>query len=178
MASAMDTANYFLATLGNDPESDITHLKLQKLVCYAQAMNLGLYGRPIFAEDIEAWQHGPVVPSLYKEFQRHGRSVIPGAPFSRSDVRALFEPEQWLSLEMVEGFHGNLSAADLRFGSHIDFPGRFGSKQIIRKTALEKKFRGHPFIQKLLNNPHNGLYDPEKDGQTCGMKELFDALQV
>ncbi len=43
----------------------ITQLKLQKLMYIAQGIHLALYDAPLFKEEIEAWQHGPVVRELY-----------------------------------------------------------------------------------------------------------------
>lgn len=54
----------------------ITHLKLQKLLYYAQGISLGLYSRPLFSENIEAWQHGPVVREVYGNFSKFGRNNI------------------------------------------------------------------------------------------------------
>ena len=54
----------------------ITHLKLQKLLYYAQGICLGLYGKPLFFEKIEAWQHGPVVKEVYNHFCVYGRNNI------------------------------------------------------------------------------------------------------
>lgn len=65
MFSADAVANEFLRNhLG-----EIDPMKLQKLVYYAHAWHLALYGTPLIRDDIEAWPHGPVVPSLYAEFK-------------------------------------------------------------------------------------------------------------
>lgn len=54
----------------------ITHLKLQKLLYYAQGISLGMFGKPLFEENIEAWQHGPVVREVYSCFCSFGRNNI------------------------------------------------------------------------------------------------------
>jgi uncharacterized phage-associated protein len=46
---------------------DITNLKLQKLLYYCQAWSLVFTGQALFAERIEAWVHGPVVPSIFRK---------------------------------------------------------------------------------------------------------------
>lgn len=46
----------------------ISPLKLQKLLYYCQAWHLAVFGKPIFDERIEAWAHGPVIPSQYGRF--------------------------------------------------------------------------------------------------------------
>lgn len=54
----------------------ITHLKLQKLLYYAQGISLGMFQKPIFKENIEAWQHGPVVREVYSIYNTFGRKNI------------------------------------------------------------------------------------------------------
>ena len=47
----------------------ISNLKLQKMLYYQQGFHLAYFGTPLFDEDIVAWQYGPVVPSVYKEYK-------------------------------------------------------------------------------------------------------------
>jgi len=49
----------------------LTNLKLQKLLYYAQAWYLVVYGKPLFSEDFQAWVHGPVLPSQYQRFRSY-----------------------------------------------------------------------------------------------------------
>lgn len=67
--SVFDVANYFLAIEKNKLQEQITHLKLQKLVYYAQGASLAFYKRRLFSEEIQAWLHGPVCPKLYECFK-------------------------------------------------------------------------------------------------------------
>lgn len=50
-------------------ETGLDKLKLQKLLYYAQAWNLVFNKKILFDEEIEAWVHGPVVPSIYYLFK-------------------------------------------------------------------------------------------------------------
>lgn len=68
-------ANYFLDRAA-DEGRDITPLKLIKLVYIAYGWVLALLGAKLFSEQIEAWRHGPVVPSLYHEFKHFGKDPI------------------------------------------------------------------------------------------------------
>jgi uncharacterized phage-associated protein len=54
----------------------IPHLKLQKLIYFAQAAHLAINDEELFDEQIEAWPLGPVVRSVYDVFQDHGRDII------------------------------------------------------------------------------------------------------
>ena len=54
----------------------MTHMKLQKLLYYAQAYYIAMTGNPLFRNPIFAWQHGPVVPDIYHSFCHFGNSLI------------------------------------------------------------------------------------------------------
>lgn len=73
--SALDVAKYFLNTANNDGDL-ISHLKLQKLLYYAQAWYLVNYSTPLFREPIEAWELGPVIKSVYSEFKKFKSAPI------------------------------------------------------------------------------------------------------
>lgn len=68
-------ANYFLdrAAVEGRP---LTPIKLIKLVYIAYGWVLALLNRRLFGERIEAWKHGPVIPSLYHEFKHFGKAPI------------------------------------------------------------------------------------------------------
>ena len=53
----------------------LSPMKLQKLCYYAQGYSLA-EGKELFPEDFQAWQHGPVVPELYQQYQHfHWRQI-------------------------------------------------------------------------------------------------------
>lgn len=54
----------------------LTHLKLQKLLYFAQGIHLALENRPLFPEKIMAWKHGPVVPEVYQKLKIFGRGAV------------------------------------------------------------------------------------------------------
>ncbi|MDN6428433.1 MAG: DUF4065 domain-containing protein [Propionibacterium sp.] len=75
MHRANDIANWFLAWAdANDAE--ISNLKMQKLLYYAQGHSLRESGSLLFQDQIQAWAHGPVVPSLYHRFKAYGKLPI------------------------------------------------------------------------------------------------------
>ena len=68
-------ANFFLG-LAEAENIPLTPMKLQKLVYYAHGLHLGLTGQPLLNEAIRAWNFGPVIMSLYKEFADFGAEPI------------------------------------------------------------------------------------------------------
>ena len=68
-------ANFFLEK-GKEENVEITAMKLQKIVYIAYGWTLALLNTKLFDEPIEAWQHGPVIPSLFHEFKHFGKHNI------------------------------------------------------------------------------------------------------
>lgn len=119
MANVHDIARCFLF-LDNENEGDgISNLKLQKLVYYAQGFFTAIFNKPLFTNHIEAWAHGPVVPTLYHAYKEHGSNRIP-VP-QDFDKGALADNELELVEEVFEVF-GQFSAWKLRNMTHEEAP--------------------------------------------------------
>lgn len=117
MASVFDVAKMFISL---SDEDGISNLKLQKLVYYAQGFCLALYDQPLFENNIEAWAHGPVSPSLYHEYKSYGKEPITLANNFNPDG-LLSDLEVELIEEVYEVF-GQFSAWKLRNMTHEESP--------------------------------------------------------
>lgn len=134
-----DVAKYFLAQMDEDAGDLISNLKLQKLVYYAQGFHLALYGKPLFAEPIEAWTHGPVAPDLYHIYKNYGSNPIPvptDIDFSKYDVQT-----QEL-LDDIYRVYGQFSAWKLRNMTHSEEPWKeaYEGNGIITHQAMKQYF--------------------------------------
>ncbi|MEE2058276.1 Panacea domain-containing protein [Rhodococcus artemisiae] len=117
--SASTIAKWFVAWA--DDEDALTNMKLQKLLYYAQGHHLARYGRPLFDDEIQAWSHGPVVPSVYRQFKRFGAAPLElrdEDAFSWDDV----DSETADYLGQVWNSYGGFTAARLRNMSHDEGP--------------------------------------------------------
>lgn len=123
MYPASEIANYFIWRANTDEEfgENITNLKLQKLVYYAQGFHLAWYGTPLFSEPIERWAHGPVVRPLYFEYQGYRAKPIPTP--EAFDPSSIDEQTREL-LEEVYAVYGQYSAWGLRNLTHEEPPWR------------------------------------------------------
>ncbi len=54
----------------------ITNMRLHKILYYMQGFYLADNGRPLFREKMYAWQYGPVVYQVYKEFKEFGSKPL------------------------------------------------------------------------------------------------------
>lgn len=68
-------ANEFIV-LAAERGIPLTPLKLQKLVYFAHGWCLALTDKPLISNPVEAWQYGPVIPSIYHEFKSCGNNPI------------------------------------------------------------------------------------------------------
>lgn len=74
---AKAVASYFIGESSKLGENnDLTNLKLQKILYYAQLESISQRGVPLFNDDIEAWQYGPVVRDVYEWLRECGRYPI------------------------------------------------------------------------------------------------------
>ena len=143
--TALDIAKWFINATDRESGDAITHLKVQKLVYYAQGWALAYFDTPLFAEDLEAWAHGPVAPSVYRHFRETRFQAIPEQPITRrivGDVEAL--------LESVNEKYGIYTAKRLEGMTHSEDPWRKArgdvasearSSNIIAKEDMKTFFR-------------------------------------
>ncbi len=67
--NVFSVADYFIRNIGK--KSRVDNLKLNKLVYIAFGFSISKQNIPLFDEEIQAWQYGPVIPVLYHHFKSH-----------------------------------------------------------------------------------------------------------
>lgn len=60
---------------------DVSPMKIQKLIYFVFRDFLQKHGKKLFSEEFETWKYGPVLPSVYYEFNSFGPRPI--TKFSR-----------------------------------------------------------------------------------------------
>ena len=118
--SGIQVANELLEL---DPSLD--HMKLQKLMYYANGWWLALRGEPLISERPQVWRYGPVFRQIYSIFSRFGHYAIGGLvkanPFANEPERvpAGIERENVRSfLQWILNEHGYKSAIALSDETH------------------------------------------------------------
>ena len=112
MASAHDVAAYVLGKAG-----EMTTMKLQKLVYYSQAWSLVWDEQPLFAEPIQAWANGPVIPALYQVHK--GQFRIASWPKGQPEKLTATQRE---TVDAVLAFYGPKSSQWLSDLTHREAP--------------------------------------------------------
>lgn len=72
---ALDIARYVIK-YSNNRDYGVSNLKLQKILYFIQVYFLIQTDSPCFKEPIEAWDFGPVVPDVYKQYKAYGGTDI------------------------------------------------------------------------------------------------------
>lgn len=138
--SVIAVAEYFVRFFEKKMDN-ITHLKLQKLLYYAQGIALGRYNRRLFNESFLAWKHGPVVRAIYDKYKIVHESPISAdkdvdiSPIEKNDI-AVSVLKETISL------YGIYSAWALRNKTHNEAPwAETEQSSVIEDEKLIKYFR-------------------------------------
>lgn len=113
MAKASSVANRIIEQCHKKHNGDINLTKLQKLAYYVQGWHLAVFGDTAFNDEIEAWQYGPVVPSLYHRFKYlSGVSIPEEHQYANANYEDL-TPEQIHLIDQIVDAYGSNSAGKL-----------------------------------------------------------------
>jgi uncharacterized phage-associated protein len=177
VADYLIAANY--AMTGTLDDDLMTHLKLQKLVYFAQGASLHYSGVPLFSEPLEAWEHGPVCPILYRYYKDAGRLPIPVLK-PLEVARTYFTEAQVDVLDTAVLLFGGYSAKSLRQMSHLDpawINARKRGDQAIELDDVKRSFHDHVKIGEPIPVETSDA-DMERINRLCdelGLPERWDA---
>lgn len=130
-----------LIHLAREKNIDISNLKLQKLLYYAEAWSLVIRDQSLFAEDFEAWVHGPVVPIVFRRFK----------PYRWNEIDEEVTPvaDKALAAHLLEVLraYGHLTPNQLERLSHSEQPWKdargnldpiAASNEVISKQSMKE----------------------------------------
>lgn len=142
IASAIKTLYESIYNVSGD-ESDLTEMKMHKLLYFAQKQHYSNFGEWLFEEDFEGWKHGPVNRTVRSEFDTLGK------------FEGELTPEEEFTIREVIFDYGQLPAWQLRNISHED------SCYKISRTGLQEEDAGNRVILKEHIIKDITLQDPD-----------------
>lgn len=147
MMKVLDVAKYII----NANICDVDNLKLQKLLYYCQGIHYCLDNTPLFDEDIEAWQYGPVVPSVYRKYKSYGLDII--SKFDNVEGLKLSNIDRE-AIDMTISYYGLMTGVALINKTHQEDPWKSvfypGKKHIIiSKESIKKYFTENITIENV-----------------------------
>jgi uncharacterized phage-associated protein len=151
--SPKSLADFLLASCRERGEV-LTNLKLQKLLYYSQAWFLALHDKALFAEDFQAWVHGPVLPSQYHRFKDYQWKPL------LEDVTLPVAPSKVVTfLEEIVDVFGAETAVTLELMTHRERPwikarGNLPADAVSTNVITKKSM--HSYYKELGNEGRKG----------------------
>lgn len=105
-----------LLTLAEARGDTLTPMQLLKLTYITHGWNLGLYGRPLIRDDVQAWRYGPVIPRLYNAVKDFRGKPVRGPIATPGDDRLTVADED--IVRQVYGIYGDKSGPALSRLTH------------------------------------------------------------
>jgi uncharacterized phage-associated protein len=117
--NAIEIANYLISKSTPGTSENITNLKLQKILYYAQGFHYATTNQKLFDDEIQAWVHGPVVPNVYHCFKKYNYREIP-----KPDTIPSIDPNTSAFLNNIWKLFKNTTGKQLEFMTHQETPWR------------------------------------------------------
>tara|TARA_R100000365_G_C2737896_1_gene66938 strand:+ start:266 stop:769 length:504 start_codon:yes stop_codon:yes gene_type:complete len=117
----------FILDLSDSRGRAVTNLALQKIVYFCHVWSLIELERPLVRHKFEAWEFGPVLPYLYREFRGYDRLPITGRAMQLDSADGVFrvakynlDPNAESLVKEISKFYIQLRAGDLVELSHAE----------------------------------------------------------
>ncbi|HHT7640398.1 Panacea domain-containing protein [Pasteurella multocida] len=153
---SLAVANYFLECASKNDDT-LTPMQLIKLVYIAHGWMLGKYGKALLIEPVEAWQYGPVIPSIYKSVRSFRSSPVEFIDGYSSHAKILFTEEEKEIMNIVYDKYAKYDGIVLSNATHqpqspwSQVPVNYPALQI--SDDLIENFYKHNVVEK----PHSAL---------------------
>lgn len=174
---AIDIANFYIQLANSLSDNSVDNLKINKLLYYAQGFSLAKLGAPIFEDDIQAWDYGPVIPDVYHAFKCCGKKSI-DEPTDEFDESCLNSEELNLLIDVYTSY-GKYTGWALKNMTHVQgSPWAMvyepGKNRVISLDSMKEYFAGEkldtfniddiniPVVSELpkeWDSAEDGIYD-------------------
>lgn len=150
MCKVQDVADFFVDSALSDPEDNMTNMRVNKLLFFAQGWSLARrQGKPLFQEDFYAWDFGPVVPAVYHKYKIAGRGKIQDVDNDNYDEH-FSEEETQLLIDVLREYSGistsGLVSMSHKNGSPWDNVYECGKNNLIPKEDIRAYFESLPAL--------------------------------
>jgi uncharacterized phage-associated protein len=158
MTTAIEVASY-IQTIDKSADK----LKMMKLLYYIQSWCLVWTGKPMFSDDIESWEFGPVVPDVFYAYPHKKNNVV--IPLTNSLTN-----EQIDIITSVVNVFKNTRGTEMIDLTHSEQPWQNAIKSNYKNEKISE-IDMVKFFNKLLITDKNNKYIPI---QPLSLKENID----
>lgn len=129
-------ANYIIVHL-----NEVTPLALEKLLYFCNGINYSINNEQMIFEPCQAWQHGPVYPTVYSKYKKYGYKPIDnGICSNHGCVISLLQDSEIKVIDLVIKTFGLYSPKTLEIISHSQDP------WLEKREGLSENDAGHETI--------------------------------
>ena len=151
MCKVQDVADFFVDSALNDPDDNMTNLRVNKLLFFAQGWSLARRnGKPLFNDDFFAWDLGPVIPEVYHRFKVAGRNKIQDVDNENYDEN-FSEEEAQLLIDVLRVYSkystGGLVDMTHRSGTPWSKVYEANANNVIPKKDIQAYFESLPVLE-------------------------------
>ncbi|MBE2897259.1 DUF4065 domain-containing protein [Pasteurellaceae bacterium HPA106] len=153
---SLAVANYLLDKAKSN-KNTLTPMQLIKLAYIAHGWMLGKYGAALLLEPVEAWQYGPVIPSIYQTVKKYRSAPIefiegysPYAPIKFTDHET----------EIMDTVYDKYAKYDgITLSSATHQPESPWSQKVVTypASAISNDLIEHFYREHVINTPHSAL---------------------
>ncbi|ALL05579.1 hypothetical protein AQ505_08795 [Pedobacter sp. PACM 27299] len=124
MIQINQACDYIIFRLKVEGESQLNHLKLQKLLYYVQSWHLAFYGEPFFNGKFQAWVHGPVNRAIYNRFKdsKYMYTTINTSDLMEPEIVKTLDGDSKEHIDSVLEVYAGYSDTELEAKTHAETP--------------------------------------------------------
>lgn len=131
--------NEYIRDFEDEDTDNISNMKLQKLLFYAQSAFLAIKGKTLFDNKILAWQHGPVIKEIYEKYKDKGNQGI--IEYDEKNLKDISKEDTDLLIDVYNLF-GEYSAWGLRNLTHSETPWKTTKRnEVITTDKMAEEFK-------------------------------------
>ena len=140
MMDIMEAARYLIYLSYHVNVKSLTPLKLQKVLYLAQGWSYVWDDCPLFPDEFEAWQYGPVNVEVYNYFRDYGREEIPECEGNDGE---LLDSDLRETLDFVWDKYCSYSAFELVKLTHKQEPwiNAYNNNETIKNSDIKRFFQ-------------------------------------
>ena len=136
----------------------VTPMQLLKLVYLCHGWMLGIHGRHLISDEIEAWKYGPVIPSLYQAVRHYRSQPVDSLNCDQRLEKSDFDETEENVIQQVYEKYGKKSGVALSSLTHIE-----GSPWDITVNKLDGM--GKPISNNLIEEYYARHYQDSVNNQ-------------
>jgi uncharacterized phage-associated protein len=153
--TAIDLASYLLHKTNRAAGESINLMKLNALLYFCEAWSLGAYDRELITEEIQAWDHGPVVYSVWEKLTNKGWNDL-DADALQPELTIQLNDETISLIDDVMRAYAGLSTVELETRIKRDAPWK-EARRGLPAWDLTKR----PMSKKTMTDFYRAAFDTE-----------------